>query len=212
MSIAPEQPAFRATALRLTDVEKEKVWRVFGSVDRDLARLATAMMRFPMFADGKDVVQEAFMLFARQATRGGLKCLGNRRIADIDDRELDQRLPLCRAYLIWVVVCKCCWFHRKEKLHPLAVKEQDKENVQGSEPDPAKAFSRQESVNCVRRAILSLPEHLQKVLTLHYYGRSSEEEIAVALDIPLGTVKSRLHGSRKLLRPRLSLEMVEGLL
>ena len=211
MSIAPEQPAFRATALRLTDVEKEKVWRVFGPVDRQLARLATTMMRSLTVADNKDVVQESFMLFAHRATRGGLKCLGNRRIADIDDSELDQRIPLCRAYLTCVVVRKCCWFHRKEKSHPLAVRERVKENVQRSEPDPAEALSREESVNGLQRAVLSLPAHLQKVLTLHYYGRSSEEEIAAALDIPLGTVKSRLRGSRKLLRPRLSLEIVEDL-
>ena len=36
MSIAQEQTAHCATAFRLTDIEREKLWRVFGSVDRDL--------------------------------------------------------------------------------------------------------------------------------------------------------------------------------
>ena len=39
MFIAREQAAYRATTFRLTDVEREKLWRVFGSVDRDLVQL-----------------------------------------------------------------------------------------------------------------------------------------------------------------------------
>jgi DNA-directed RNA polymerase specialized sigma24 family protein len=184
MSAAPGKLASHTTEFRLTDVEREKLWRVFGPLSRDLASFATAMLRFLSVADGKDVVQETFMLFARRAIQGGLRCLGNQRIADVDDSELDRRIPYCRAYLICVVVHKCCWFHRKERSHPLVFHEWAKQNIQGREPDPMEELSRQEVVDGVRRAVVRLPEHLQKVLTLHYYGRCSHEEIAIVLDNP----------------------------
>ena len=211
MFIAPEQPVYGATAFRLTDVEREKLWRVFGAVDRNLARVATAMLGFPSIADSMDIVQESFMSFARQAIRGGLRCLGNRRIADVADSELDERIPLCRAYLIRVVVCKCRWYYRQKKLDPIGANVWVNEHIKGRKTSPAEALNRQEVVNAVRRAILTLPKHLQKVLTLRYYGRCSDGEIAAASHIPQGTVKSRLYCARKRLRPLLSREMVEEL-
>ena len=168
--IATEQPAFRATAFRLTDVEREKLWRIFGAVDRNLARVATAMLGFPSIADSMDIVQESFMSFARQAIRGGLRCLGNRRIADVANSELDERIPLCRAYLIRVVVCKCRWYYRQKKLDPIGATVWVNEHIRGRKTSPAEALNRQEVVNAVRRAILTLPKHLQKVLTLPIMG------------------------------------------
>lgn len=47
----------------------------------------------------------------------------------------------------------------------------------------------------VRRMIAQMPEHLQLILTLGYYQRLSYAEIAEILDIPVGTVKSRLHSA-----------------
>ena len=204
MSIAQEQTAHCATAFRLTDIEREKLWRVFGSVDRDLARLATAMLRFRPVGDSMDMVQESFVLFARRAMRGGLRCLGNRRIADVADSELDERIPFCRAYLIRILVCRCCWYYRKKKLDPIGANEANEwadQDLEGREAGPTETLSQQEVVNAVRRAILTLPEHLQKIVTMRYYGRCSEEEIAAASHIPQGTVKSRLHGAKTTAAP-----------
>lgn len=54
------------------------------------------------------------------------------------------------------------------------------------------------------------PEH-RVVLILKYYRAMSEEEIADVVDIPLGTVKSRLHAAKKKLRCLLYCnDMVEG--
>ena len=47
------------------------------------------------------------------------------------------------------------------------------------------------------------PTH-RRVFTMHYVEGYSVEEIAEDLELPVGTVKSRLHTSRRLLRRRLS--------
>jgi RNA polymerase sigma-70 factor (ECF subfamily) len=49
-------------------------------------------------------------------------------------------------------------------------------------------------------ALALLPPERREVLTLRFVDDLSLEEIAVALDIPLGTVKSRLHHAIKQLR------------
>jgi RNA polymerase sigma-70 factor (ECF subfamily) len=44
----------------------------------------------------------------------------------------------------------------------------------------------------VAQALLKLPDHQREVVILRYYQELSLAEIAEALDIPIGTVKSRL--------------------
>ena len=47
----------------------------------------------------------------------------------------------------------------------------------------------------VRALIARMPEHLRLILILGYYQRLPYAEIAEILDIPVGTVKSRLHSA-----------------
>ena len=47
----------------------------------------------------------------------------------------------------------------------------------------------------VQSAIDAMPEHLREILLLSYFQRVPYAAIAEALDIPLGTVKSRLHSA-----------------
>jgi RNA polymerase sigma-70 factor (ECF subfamily) len=47
----------------------------------------------------------------------------------------------------------------------------------------------------VRKTIDSMPEHLREILLLAYFQRLSYNDIAESLEIPLGTVKSRLHAA-----------------
>lgn len=52
----------------------------------------------------------------------------------------------------------------------------------------------------IRDALGSLPEPDGSLLALHYFEGFAYEELATILDVPLGTVKSRLHEARKKLR------------
>ena len=69
------------------------------------------------------------------------------------------------------------------------------------EPDelPGPAMS-DEAGDDVDRLLASLPEQRREILTLRFVDGLSLEEIAGALEIPLGTVKSRLHLAIRALR------------
>lgn len=56
----------------------------------------------------------------------------------------------------------------------------------------------------VRQAVYHLPEHYRHVIVLYYWSDCSYQEIAEALNIPPGTVMSRLHKAKHLLSQLLS--------
>lgn len=63
--------------------------------------------------------------------------------------------------------------------------------------------SQRERTAMVQAAILSLPDASRAVLVLREYEGLSYQEISSALDIPLGTVMSRLSYARNLLKEKL---------
>ena len=65
---------------------------------------------------------------------------------------------------------------------------------------PEAAFLQKERTVIVQQAILSLTEASRAVLVLREYGGLSYQEIASTLDIPLGTVMSRLNYARDRLK------------
>ncbi len=68
---------------------------------------------------------------------------------------------------------------------------------------PEAALLQKERAVAVQAAILALSEASRSVLVLREYGGLSYQEIAAALDIPLGTVMSRLNYARRQLRQSL---------
>lgn len=64
--------------------------------------------------------------------------------------------------------------------------------------------SQQERTELVQKAILSLPDASRAVLVLREYEGMSYQEISSTLDIPVGTVMSRLSYARNLLRAKLT--------
>ncbi len=52
-----------------------------------------------------------------------------------------------------------------------------------------------EQINDVRKAVDELPSHLREILLLNYFQQMSYVQISDSLEIPLGTVKSRLHAA-----------------
>lgn len=63
---------------------------------------------------------------------------------------------------------------------------------------------RAEERQYVRRAVDALPEKYRIVVLLYYMEELSVAQIASLLHVPVGTVKSRLHQARKLLRQQLT--------
>lgn len=60
-----------------------------------------------------------------------------------------------------------------------------------------------EEHDLLRHLINELDEKYKIVIVLHYFGDYSVEELASIIGIPQGTVKSRLHKARELIRERL---------
>jgi RNA polymerase sigma-70 factor (ECF subfamily) len=71
------------------------------------------------------------------------------------------------------------------------------------QPGPEGLFLQEERTALVQKAILSLPDASRAVLVLKEYEGLSYREIADALDIPIGTVMSRLNYARGLLKRNL---------
>lgn len=65
--------------------------------------------------------------------------------------------------------------------------------VETDSPGPVEQLLRQEQIEQVRRAMEELSADHRAVVTLRYVEGMSYEEIAEAVDCPLGTVKSRIH-------------------
>jgi RNA polymerase sigma-70 factor (ECF subfamily) len=69
------------------------------------------------------------------------------------------------------------------------------EMLEARECDPFDNVDAAETRDLVRGCILRLPEFMKQVVIMAYYQGLKYQEIAEALDIPLGTVKSRLHAA-----------------
>ncbi|MCM1256516.1 MAG: RNA polymerase sigma factor [Roseburia sp.] len=68
---------------------------------------------------------------------------------------------------------------------------------------PEEAYLRRELQEAVRIEAGKLPEHLKLPVYLHYTAQLSTEEIGKIMHIPKGTVKSRLHRARMLMKKKL---------
>jgi RNA polymerase sigma-70 factor (ECF subfamily) len=82
----------------------------------------------------------------------------------------------------------------------------DLETIAAADPHPgpeAELYHR-ERARRVQQGVMSLSESNRAALVLREYGEMSYQEIAAALDIPVGTVMSRLNYARNRLRELLA--------
>lgn len=75
---------------------------------------------------------------------------------------------------------------------------------------PELALIEKERLALLQQAIRSLPEAARGALVLREYGELSYQEIADVLDIPIGTVMSRLSYARDRLREALKGQMLQA--
>lgn len=70
-------------------------------------------------------------------------------------------------------------------------------------PLPEKELESLELQETVQKEIMNLPEKYRSVIVLKYIEELSLNEISEILDMPLGTVKTRIHRGREALRQQL---------
>ncbi|MFQ6077791.1 MAG: RNA polymerase sigma factor [Thermodesulfobacteriota bacterium] len=92
--------------------------------------------------------------------------------------------------------------------HVLTVPLEAAAGMASRDPGPDEITEEREMKDKVLEAIKALPENERMVTTLFYINGYSQKEIAEFLDVPVTTVKNRLHTSRKRLKERM-VEMVD---
>jgi len=135
------------------------------------------------YAEAEDVAQEAFV----RAWRGLSGFRGQARFTTWLYRIVHNlclnRLPGLRRELLQVELLE--------------------EVLDDPAPSPPDLFEARERVAFLHAELDRLPEKYRLVLTLRYLQGLSYAEIAAALDVPMGTVKTHLHRARRLLMERL---------
>ncbi|MFQ5599961.1 MAG: RNA polymerase sigma factor [Candidatus Krumholzibacteriia bacterium] len=77
------------------------------------------------------------------------------------------------------------------------------QTVQETAANPEESFEGEETRRRLEKALATLPEEFRVTLTLRTYDELSYAEIAAALGVPVGTVMSRIHRARRMLRDAL---------
>lgn len=158
-------------------------------------RLRGVVYRFARQMSGsssvaEDVTQDVFVILLRRAElydpqRGALSTY----LMRIARNEILRRLDRDRAYV--------------------ALAEEDASPDKGPDEslivrsDPLGNLMRDEAIESVRQAVLGLPLHYREVVVLCELEELSYGEAAASLGCAIGTVRSRLHRARALLKQRL---------
>jgi len=79
-----------------------------------------------------------------------------------------------------------------------------RDRVSGPSPTPVDILSRQETQDALKNAIDQLPEEQKAVIVLSELQGMKYQDIGAILDIPVGTVKSRMHTAMEKLKELLS--------
>jgi RNA polymerase sigma factor (sigma-70 family) len=128
-------------------------------------------------------------------------------------RALDRYDPQ-RPFAAWIltIASRLAIDHiRRRRVSPVSLTHQEPGSEETRELDvadpglgPDEITSRSEEERNANELIQSLPNHYRIVVVLRHQQDLSYEEIAEALNLPLGTVKARIHRAREILKTRLA--------
>jgi RNA polymerase sigma factor (sigma-70 family) len=180
------EPSDRELMGRLAAGDRDALEPLMERHSRRVYRIALAYLRRP--DDALDVVQETFVKAFRNATRW-------------------EPASEVAPWLTRIAVNQAIDSYRRGRRR-LALEaplpETDRSfDVEAREASPERRAMGRESAERISRALVSLPETQRAVFVMRHYDEMSLEEIAKALDLRLGTVKSSLHRAVHRLRLRL---------
>ncbi|MBO5087123.1 MAG: RNA polymerase sigma factor [Lachnospiraceae bacterium] len=118
--------------------------------------------------------------------------------------ELDEnRNP--KSYLISVAVNlwnnqKRKYLWRKKKANIIYFQDEDLTQLISDTETVEETIVKQDEMELVRSLVNQLPDKMRIVILMYYMEQMSVDEIAKALHIPTGTVKSRMHQAKSRLK------------
>jgi RNA polymerase sigma-70 factor (ECF subfamily) len=209
------QPALRRTVHDMSDASDNLMEAVSAE------RSATAQAAAPLTAD-----EFQALLVEILPTAYGYAFGLTRNRADAEDLVQDAALRAFRAmtsfepgtnFKAWIfrILTRCFWAnHRRRRRRPNTVDFDDtpdlylyarsaEHGLQWQGEDPARALIDRLGTERVSDAIGQLPEEYGVVCTLYFMEDFAYHEIADVLEVPVGTVRSRLHRGRKMLQKAL---------
>jgi len=111
-----------------------------------------------------------------------------------------RRLEAFPEWFRAILISSICKIIRKNHLNISFVQLDESKDIAALTATDLDVFEQRESRRLIRRAITSLPPKTMEVCRYFYLHGYSQKEIAHILNVPLGTVKRRLHDARKKLR------------
>jgi RNA polymerase sigma-70 factor (ECF subfamily) len=108
--------------------------------------------------------------------------------------QYDQTLPL-QPWLLRIATNTSLNYVRRWHAHEQPV-EEFPDHAEPAELNPEAVAVRREELGEVLGALAALPPRYRAALTLRHLHELSYDEIAAALELPLGTVKTHLHRAR----------------
>jgi RNA polymerase sigma factor (sigma-70 family) len=141
--------------------------------------------------EAKDLAQEAFI----------------RAFKSLHTFDTSRSFP---AWLFRITTNLCVDYYRRKKLDTVSMtvdgdSEREERTIDLESPDigPEERYEGRESAERLEKMIKSLPAPYRIVILLRHQSDLSYEEIAEALNLPIGTVKARIHRAHKMLREKI---------
>jgi RNA polymerase sigma-70 factor, ECF subfamily len=126
---------------------------------------------------------------------------------------LDRFDPQRAALSTWLcaIARRQLWKHLERLDTPSAfVDEEEAPEAESCEESPVSWLLRQEAVESVRAGLDELPIPLKEVIVLCEFEELSYEQAAAILEVPIGTVRSRLHRAKARLAMLLRANLVSA--
>jgi RNA polymerase sigma-70 factor (ECF subfamily) len=141
--------------------------------------------------EARDLAQEAFIRAFRNL------------------KQFDQSRKFS-SWLFRIANNLCIDHYRRRKLDTVPMvrrsdgEEEETWDLPDTGPSPAETFSDRERARSLLAVVEALPPVYRMVILLRHQQGLTYDEIAETLDLPLGTVKARIHRAHKLLKEKLS--------
>jgi RNA polymerase sigma-70 factor (ECF subfamily) len=111
------------------------------------------------------------------------------------------------TWLFKIASNHCIDFIRKKRINALSldrgIATEEGDNIQftvkDEAPDPIETLEKKQRVEKMRLVVSELKPRYRRLVELRYFEEYSYDEIALELDLPLGTVKAQLYRARDIL-------------